>query len=171
MNKQDKVKRVEELRHDFGGLDNLVLMDFRGLDVRAVSEIRRQVREVKGRYEVVQNRLAKRAVEASPLALMRERLSGPTAVAYSQDNPIALLKALTAAAKKYPQFRFKAGMVEGRVVSLEELQTYANLPGRPELIARLASLLQGPLSRLVRALSAPLQSLAGALDQVAKSKA
>jgi large subunit ribosomal protein L10 len=171
MTRQEKSDQVERLRSAFAALDNMVLLDFRGLNVAAVSEIRRSVRQAQGHYEVVQNRLAARALEGTGLAGLRGQLAGPIAIAYSQSSPIALLKALQAAAKQYPKFEFKAGIVEGRVVSLAELIAYANLPSKPELIGRLASLLQSPLARLVGALGAPLRSLAGSLDQLAKQKA
>ena len=168
MTKQQKSDQIERWRGEFAALDNMVLLDFRGLNVEAVTKIRRSVREAKGHYEVVQNRLAARAVEGTALESLRDQLSGPTAIAYSRDNPIALLKALQAAAKQHPQFEFKAGMVEGRVVSLADLVAFASLPSKPDLIGMLASVLQTPLVRLVTALRAPLRSLAGSLDQLAK---
>jgi large subunit ribosomal protein L10 len=170
MTRQDKSNQVERLRTEFAALDNMVLLDFRGLNVQAVSQIRRTVREAKGRYEVVQNRLVARALEGTSLEALRDRLSGPTAIAYSRENPLALLKVLQAAAKQHPKFEFKAGVVEGRVVTLAELVAYASLPGKPELIGKLASVLQAPLARLANVLAAPLRSLAGVLDQLAKQK-
>ena len=105
-----KAMRVEELRdleQAFKGTDTAVVVDYKGLKVPQVTELRRQIRAVKGQYKVVKNTLARRAMQGSPLEVLGEHFIGTTAVAYSVDDPVALAKVLTTFAKTAPALQIR----------------------------------------------------------------
>jgi large subunit ribosomal protein L10 len=147
------------------------LVGFKGITVEQATELRRRIREKGGHYVVVKNRLARRAVEGKPLATVKEHFTGPTAIAFSQDDPVAIAKVLTDFAKEAPVLEFKAGLVEGRPIAANQVGEIAALPGREQLISRLLNVLQSPITRFVRVLAAAgPQRLATVLDQVAKNR-
>ena len=110
------------------------------------------MRTAGGRYSVVKNRIAKLAFEDSSLGALSDHLVGPTAIAYSDDDPVGLAKTLTEFAEDVPVLEFKAGLVDGQEVSAEAIKEIANLPSREALVAKLLFLLQSPIARLVRGL-------------------
>jgi large subunit ribosomal protein L10 len=151
---------------------HVFLVGFRGIDVNQVTELRRRIREQGGHYVVVKNTVALRAVEGKPLGQLSEHFSGPTAVAFSLGDPVALAKVLTDFVKEAPVLEFKAGLVEGQPIAANQVQDIAAMPGRQELIAKLLFLLQSPITRFVRVLAAAgPQRLATVIDQIAKQRA
>ncbi len=166
--KQEMIERYEgglaAARHAF-------LVSFEGLTVSQATELRSRIREQGGNYEVVKNRLALRAVEGHGLDELKEQFRGPTAVAYSADDPVILAKALTDFRKDVPAIEFKGGLVDGQPVDGSEVESIAQMPGREELIAKLLFLLQSPITRLARGLAAIPRQLVVVLDQVSKAKA
>jgi large subunit ribosomal protein L10 len=149
---------------------HVFLMGYKGIDVPQVTELRDRVREAGGSYAVVKNRLALRALEEGALAGLKEHFRGPTAVAWSSEDAVALAKALTRVAKDIPALEFKAGLVDGAPIAGTQVAAIASLPSREELVAKLLFLLQSPISRLVRTLGALPRGLVTALDQIAKKK-
>ncbi len=147
------------------------LVGFKGVSVPQVTDLRHRVRESGGQFVVVKNRMLLRAIEGSALEELKEHFQGPVAIAYSDKDPVALAKALSDFAKEVPVLEFKAGLVEGRTVAVEEILEIAMLPSRDELVEKLAFLLQSPISRFVRALGAIPRQLATVLHQVAQEKA
>jgi large subunit ribosomal protein L10 len=146
------------------------VVGFRGINVAQVTELRRRIRERGGRYVVVKNTVAKRAIAGKPLAQLGQHLSGPTAIAFGAD-PVSLAKVLTEFVKEAPVIEFKAGLVEGRPIAADQVGEIAALPGRAELIAKILFLVKSPVARLVRVLGAcGPQRLALVLDQVAKQR-
>ena len=146
------------------------VIGFKGITVTQATDLRSRIRAKGGKYLVVKNTLARRAVEGKPLAQVRDHFTGPTAVAYGAD-PVSLAKVLTDSAKESPVIEFKAGLVEGRPVAANQVSEIAQMPSREQLIAKLLFLLQSPLTRFVRVLAAAgPQRLAIVLDQVAKNK-
>lgn len=164
--KEDMVASYEQ---GLGGSANAFLVGFDKITVAQVDDLRRRVRESGGHYEVVKNRLAKRAIEGTPFESLGEHFNGMTAVAYS-DDAVGLAKALTDFAKEEPVLEFKAGLVDGQAVSGDDIKNIANLPSREELIAKLLFLLQSPISRFARTLGAIPQQFVTVLDQVAQQK-
>jgi large subunit ribosomal protein L10 len=146
------------------------LVDYKGISVPQVTELRDRVRESGGEYVVVKNRLLLRAIEGAALEELRGHLKGPIAVAYSEADPVALAKALSEFAKEVPELEFRAGLVEGRPVAAEDIEDIAKLPSREELLAKLLYLMQSPISRFVRALGAIPTQLVTVLHQVAQEK-
>jgi len=150
--KASKAAELEELERAFKGTESAILVDYRGLNVPAVTDLRRQVRGVKGRYKVIKNSLAIRAVKGTPFEPLTEHLVGTTAIAYSGDDPVALAKVLTTFAKTAPLLQIKAAVVQGRSIKAAEVTDLAALPGKAELYAKLLFLLQAPLVQLVSVL-------------------
>jgi large subunit ribosomal protein L10 len=153
-----------------GAAPHAFLLSFKGVTVPQVTELRNRVRKAGGSYVVVKNTLALRAVEGGALAALAEHFQGPTAIAYTATDPVALAKALTDFVKEAPTIEFKAAVVEGRPVAAAQVRDIANLPSREELIARLLFLLQSPVVRFVRLLAAVPRSLVTVLDQVRVQK-
>ena len=166
----EKAAAVSEFSEGIGKATNAFLIDFKGITVPQVTELRRQVREAGSDYIVVKNTLALIAVKDSPLTALQGAFSGPTAVAYNTTDAVALAKALTKFAKDVPAVQFKGVLVNGLAVPTTEIQNIANLPTREELVSKLLYLLQSPVRGLVTVLSANIRNLAVVLDQIAKQK-
>ena len=166
----DKEAELEQLEKAFKGSDSAILVDYKGMSVPQVTELRRQIRNTRSKYLVVKNTLALRATRGTPLEAMSQHFEGPTAVAYNEDNPVALAKVLTAFAKANPNLVFKGAVVEGRAIEAKEIAAIAELPSREELVARLLFLIQSPLRRLVTVLNGPVRNLAGVVTQIAQQK-
>jgi len=170
MNKNEKTQAISELEAAIGKARNAFLIDFKGVTVPQVTELRKQVRETGSKYLVVKNTLALIALKDSPMIGMKDRFSGPTAVAYNSTDAVKLAKALTRFAKDVPAMQFKGAMLDGQVVPTEQIQTIASLPSREELISKLLFVLQSPIRGLATVLQANIRNLAVVLDQVAKQK-
>lgn len=146
------------------------LVDFQGVNVPQVTELRSRIREAGARYEVVKNTLALRALEGKPLGQVRDSFQGPIAVAYCQEDPVALAKVLTEFAKTVPAVEFRGGIIDGQPVAAEDISEIARLPAREELVAKLLFLLQSPVTRLVRGLAAIPRQLVVVLDQIGRQR-
>jgi len=170
MNRAEKAEQIEQLGAGLAKSGNAILFAFAGLKVPEVTELRRQVRATKSRYVVVKNTLARRAAKGTALEQLSDHFIGATAVAYNDDNPVALAKVLTAFAKANPNLVFKAALVEGRAIKADQIKSIAELPTREELVSKLLFLMQSPLRRLVTVLNGPIRNLAGVVSQIADQK-
>ena len=170
MNRDEKAQAISELEAAIGSATNAFLIDFKGITVPQVTELRKQVRDTNSQYIVVKNTLALIAVKDSPLKSLENAFSGPTAVAYNATDAVALAKVLTKFAKDVPTIQFKGALLNGQALPASEIQNIANLPSREELIAKLLYLMQHPIRGLATVLQGNIRKFAVVLDQIAKQK-
>ena len=170
LSRQQKEQMLESYREGVAKAPHVYLVDYKGVTVTEVSELRNKVREVGGRYEVVKNRLVLRVIGGEALEELGDQFQGPTAVAYGNDDPVGLAKAVTEFAKDVPAVEIKGGLVEGQPVAAEEVKEIAQLPSREELLSKLVFLLQSPISSFVRTLAAIPRDFVVVLEQVRQNK-
>lgn len=160
MNREEKRQEIERLRRELAKASSVFVVHFEKIPVAEDWELRKQIRAAGGQYRVVKNTLAELGAKGTPAEQLVKSLTGATALATTETNPVSLAKALSTYAKANPHFTFRAGMVEGRVISIAEIANLVNLPSREELLAKMMCVI-----------SAPARGIAGTMQSVMRSMA
>ncbi len=167
--RSEKQQDLDNLKTELAKVSTVILTTFQGITVENDTKLRRAVQAAGGKYKVVKNTLAERAGTGTPVGDLLKNLTGTNSIAYSDKDPVALAKALTKIAKDVPAFQFKAGLVEGRVISIAEIQQLANLPSKEELLSKVMFLLNAPAQRIAMALNALPRNLAITVSEAIKA--
>jgi large subunit ribosomal protein L10 len=168
--KAKKTEQVEKLSKDLKNVSSLVVATYTKMTVPQDFELRKTLRIAGAKYQVVKNTLAERAAKGTKVEGALKELSGVTSIAYTIGDPVAMAKALTKYAKDTPEFTFKVGVVEGRVVTIKEIEALATMPSKEELYSKLLFLINAPAQRLVTAMNAVGRNLAVVVDQGVQQK-
>jgi large subunit ribosomal protein L10 len=169
--REQKQKDLEALAQQFQSASAGMLIGFKKLTVAKDQELRRQLREAGATFSVVKNTLARKAAEGTPFAQAGEHFKGVTALALAEGDPVQLSKAISKFVKDNPEvFSFKAGVVEGRVVALGDVEAIATLPSKEELVSKIMFLINAQAQRLVTVISAVPRNLAIVVKQIGEQK-
>jgi large subunit ribosomal protein L10 len=168
--KADRQKNVELLHAQLAQVSTVILSTFQGIKVEEDTKLRRAVEAAGGSYQVVKNTLAERAAQGTKAEPLLKSLAGTNSIAITSADPVALAKILTKFAKDVPAYQFRSGIVEGRVVSVGEIQQLASLPSKDELMSKVMFLLLAPAQRLASVTAAVARNLAVVVNEAAKEK-
>ncbi|WP_437677459.1 50S ribosomal protein L10 [Sorangium sp. So ce131] len=162
MERSQKEVVVGSVRQKFERMSSAVFVDFKGLNVEAVTKLRDEFRKSGVEYRVVKNTLVRHAIKEHPWAAnLAKNLTGMTGVAWSYEDPSAAAKVVKAFRKDNQKLQIKAGLIEGQILSGDAVESQlASMPGKDELRATLLATLQAPLQQFVQQLNAPLQNFA-----------
>src|SRR6202158_4919088 len=163
-------KDLDKQKPEPAKVSTLILTPCQGMTVHDDTKLRRSVQAAGGNYKVVKNTIAERAASGTPAEKLLSNLKGTNSIAYTNTDPVALAKALTKIAKDVPAFQFRAGLVEGRVISIAEIQQLANLPSKEDLISKIMFLLNAPAQRIALALNALPRNVAVVVSEAVKSE-
>ena len=168
--KARKKEQVEKLNADLKNVSSMVVATYSKLTVAQDYELRKTLRGAGAKYKVVKNTLAQLAAKGTKVEEALKGLSGVTSIAYTSGDPVAMAKALSKYAKDTPEFTFKVGIVEGRVISIKEIESLASMPSKGELMSKLLFLMNAPAQRLVTVMNAVGRNLAIVVDQGVQQK-
>ena len=160
-----KTEQVDKLSKDLQNVSTVIVTTYTRLTVAQDYELRKQLRSSGAKYAVVKNTLAERAAKGTNAEGALKDLAGVTSIAYAEGDPVALAKALSKYAKDNPQFTFKTGVVEGRVISIKEIEALATMPSKEEIYSKLLFLMNAPAQRLVTVMNAIGRDLAVVINQ------
>jgi large subunit ribosomal protein L10 len=168
--KAKKAEQIEKLSADLQKASSMIVGTFSKLTVAKDYELRKTVRTAGGRYQVVKNTLAKRASEGTKVADALKDLEGVSSIAYTDGDPVALAKALSKYVEDNPEFSFKSGILEGRLISQAEIKALATMPSKEEIYSKLLFLMNAPAQRLVTVMNAVGRDLAVVINQGVEKK-
>ena len=170
VSKAKKKEQVEKLSAELKNVSSAVVATYSKLTVAQDYELRKALRSAGAKYQVVKNTLAERAAKGTKIEEGLKNLSGVTSIAYTTGDPVAMAKALTRYVKDTPEFTFKVGVVEGRVISIKEIEALASMPSKEELMSKLLFLINAPAQRLATAVNAVPRNLAVVVNQGVQEK-
>ena len=166
----EKEAVVKEVKEKLERAKSAVLTDYRGLNVAESNQLRKKLREADVEYRVIKNTMARFAVKELGLDDLTPHLEGPTAIAFSYEDPAAAPKILTEFAKTSKKLTIKVGLIEGKVIDENDVMTLAELPSREVLLSMVLSAMQSPITSWVSVLAAPIRNLGYALDGIRQQK-
>lgn len=165
-----KEKQVNEIKERLSRISSAILTDFRGLTVKELTDLRRQLKAANVDYKIIKNNLVFRAVEENDLKTLSQYLQGPTAIAFGLDDPTVPVKILINFIKEYKKLEIKAGIIQGRVFNAQELTQISKLPSKEILLAQFIGGLQAPIAGLVNTLSGTIRGLLNVLKAIEEKK-
>jgi len=168
--KAKKAEQIQKLNSDLQKASSMIVGTFSKLTVAKDFELRKTVRSAGGRYQVVKNTLARRASEGTKVADALKGLKGVTSIAYTEGDPVALAKALSKYVDDNPEYAFKAGILDGRTISMNEIKALATMPSKEEIYSKLLFLMNAPAQRLVTVMNAVGRDLAVVVNQGVEKK-
>ena len=167
----EKVQEVDRLKDSFSRAQSAILADYRGLTVAEINDVRSKLRNASVELRVTKNTLAKIALSGTEAEALSDSLAGPTAIAFSYDDPVAGAKALSELADKYEDLEIKAGVLGGKLLGVADIKALAKLPGKEVLLGQLLSVMNGPMRGFVTVLSGNQRSLVQVLAAIRDKKA
>jgi large subunit ribosomal protein L10 len=165
LTKAKKTEKIGQLAAELEHSTSAIVGTFKGLTASKDFELRKAVRGAGGSYHVVKNKLAARASSGTKIEAALQGLKGVSSVAYTSGDPVALAKALSTWVKENAEFTFKLGIVDGKVITVQEIGELANMPGKEELFSKLLFLIQSPAQRLATVINATGRDLAVVINQ------
>ncbi|WP_263365033.1 50S ribosomal protein L10 [Edaphobacter bradus] len=165
LSRSQKSEKIKKLAGELEGSSSAIIGTFSALTASKDFELRKTIRNAGGSYHVVKNKLAERASEGTKIEAALKGLKGVNAVAYTAGDPVALAKALSTWVKDNSEFTFKLGIVDGKVLNVEEITALATMPGKEELFAKLLFLINAPAQRLATVINATGRDLAVVVNQ------
>jgi large subunit ribosomal protein L10 len=165
LTKAKKTEKVATLAKELETSTSAIIGTFSALTAAKDYDLRKTIRGAGGSYHVVKNKLAARAAQGTKIEAALQGLKGVSSVAYTSGDPVALAKALSTWVKDNAEFTFKLGIVDGKVITVDEIKALATLPGKQELFSKLLFLIQSPAQRLVTVINATGRDLAVVINQ------
>jgi large subunit ribosomal protein L10 len=165
LTKAKKAVQIDKLTHELEGASSAIVGTFAKLTVSQDFELRKVVRGAGGRYRVLKNKLAARASQGTKVEQALQGLKGVSSVAYTSGDPVALAKALSTWMQENAEFTFKLGIVDGQVITVEEVKRLATMPSKEEIFSKLLYLINAPAQRLVTVMNAAGRDLAVVINQ------
>ncbi len=165
LTKAKKAVQIDHLAHELEGSTSAIVGTFAKLTVSQDYELRKVVRTAGGRYRVLKNKLAARASKGTKVELALQGLKGVSSVAYTSGDPVTLAKALSTWMQENAEFTFKLGIVDGHVITVEEVKQLATMPSREAIFSKLLFLINAPAQRLVTVMNAAGRDLAVVINQ------
>jgi len=170
MPRPEKVEKVAEIRDRLSRVQGAVIADYRGLDVGRMTELRKQLRQAGVEMKVLKNTLTLLAARELGLDGLEPYLTGPTAIAFGYDDPVAPAKILSEFARKNKELEIKGGLLEGKVLDPEGVKALADLPSREVLLSMVLRAMQGPIAGMLNVLQGNIRNFVYALEAVRKKK-
>ena len=167
---QVKTQNVDEIKEKINKAQSMILVDYRGLNVEQITELRSQYRKAGVDYKVYKNSMMRFAFKDSGLEGFNEFLKGPSAIAFGYDDPVAAAKVTSEFAKTNEKLEIKAGIVDGKIIDVQEVKDLAALPSREVLIAQVLGGFNAPIQGFANVLQGTVRGLVVALNAIAKKK-
>jgi large subunit ribosomal protein L10 len=168
--RDQKEQEIAALKKEFNATPHALVVDFQGITVEKVTDMRDALRSANVKYKVIKNTVARLAVDGTPLDSLKDSFVGMSGVAYSAEDPVALAKVLSKIAKENDKVKFKAAVVDGKAIAVKDVDTLASMPSKEELISKLMYVLNSGAQRIALVINAVPRNLAVVVDQIAKQK-